>query len=217
MPELTISSVGITAVVQPGDTIVTFTQRHLGDGNRWAEVVENNRLDYPYLVDDPAPYRAQGLRVVGWGETLKVPLPFSRTMRPEDVYGWDIAWQRPTLSLGETGDLLVPPPESATALTVETGLNKLMGRLYRLIATYPGQLPGWPDWGCRIRDYLAYVVDDWSISLGAAELKRALLSDPDVVSVDVTGEYDGKAVRYDVRLEPIPPSEILTFTVSLNL
>lgn len=197
---------GSTVFVQPGDSIVRLAVRHLGEGVRWREIAALNSLEYPYVAEDPHPYRAAGVRVVGPGEPILIPLPGQQTLTHE-VYGTDLAWSQ------LNNQILFQGGNPA----LDRGLPNLAKALYRRLITYPGELPAHPEYGCRLRDHLGQPASEWRISLMALDIKQALLQDGRVVSVRVEGELveEGWA-RFRAAVEPIPPGEAIVINISVT-
>lgn len=205
-----------TVTTHPGDTVVRLAVRHLGDASRWRELVTINRLEPPYVVDDPAPYRAQGRRVLGPHEPLLVPLTpgeagaLSQRENEQNVYGVDLGWndrERNLLFDGERPG-------------IDRGLANLTKALYRRLITRPGELPYHPGYGCMVYQHLGQPATNWRAELAALDVKTALLADPRVRAVRCQASHTPTGeLRITAEVTPVPPSETtlrLDVTIGAN-
>lgn len=201
-----------TAYVLDGDTIFLLAQRHLGSTDRWRDLVITNRLDYPYVVADPEPWRAANQRVLTISDPILIPgqgaaAPLTQEQAEARAYGITLAWSAATL------DLL---PEGVR-LGLDRGVRNLQKALYRRLITRPGQLPAHPEYGCRAAQHLGHPATSWRARLAALDVQAALERDPRVQSTTVTAEHTPEGeLRVSARVTPIPPSETFTLGVTIG-
>ncbi len=197
--------------VKQFDDIRRLAQQLLGDLHRWRELVAINRLEYPYIVSDPAQHL--GKRVLRPGDRLLYPgrpvqqlTPASAQSAEADAYGRD-------LRLSRDGHLV--PIGGSLALV--TGLENLEHALYRRINTPLGGLPAHPrTYGHLAKQYVGAVGEPESLTLIALEFERCIRRDSRVASVEVSGAYDGaKIATTRSRVTPHPPGRELVLEESL--
>jgi len=188
--------------IRDGDEIHRLAHRLLGDFRRWPELVTLNRLDPPYIADDPAPYLARGLRVLGPGDRLlypdygTAPQPPSLPDAEAETYGRDLLLSQGYLTL--TGG----------TLAMVQGLENLRGALERRLNTRLGELPAHPDtYGHLLHQYLGRAAGDVELRYILLEAERCIRQDPRVSAIlSLEGELlDGEHVRVTAYIEPLPP------------
>jgi phage baseplate assembly protein W len=165
----------LMATVQPGDTIQSVSYRELGTSTRWQELVSANGLVYPYL-DFSGPNGAKdsiydGMSVLGKGDTIKLPSTAGDVI-PTDPIGTDMS---------EAGDVGV----------LVGGIENLRGALLRRLRTPKGYLPHHPTYGSNVPNYLGKPLTPSLVLSLRAEVRRALLEDPRIISVDRVGVKAG--------------------------
>ncbi len=185
--------------IREGDEPHRLAHRLLGDFRRWTELIELNRLDPPYIANDPAPYRAQGLRVLGPGDRLLYPYagaaaPVGEEDAEAETYGRDLLLQGGYLAL-----------MGGTAAMVR-GLENLRLALERRLRTRLGELPAHPDlYGHLFHQYVGRAGGEAELRYILLEAERVIRQDPRVAGVRLGGELLGEHVRLRAYVEPIPP------------
>ncbi|RTG94093.1 hypothetical protein CSW25_04145 [Thermus scotoductus] len=186
--------------IREGDEPHRLAHRLLGDFRRWTELVELNRLDPPYIANDPAPYRARGLRVLGPGDRLLYPYagavePVGEEDAEAETYGRDLLLQRGELAL------------MGGTVAMVRGLENLRGALERRLRTRLGELPAHPDtYGHLLHQYVGRAGGEAELRYILLEAERVIRQDPRVAGVRLEGELlDGEHVRVLAYVEPIPP------------
>ncbi|WP_027894462.1 hypothetical protein [Calidithermus chliarophilus] len=186
--------------VQQGDSIHRLAQALLGDFRRWRELAELNGLDHPYVVDDPAPWRAEGRRVLGPGDTLYYPsdaLPSPRRRVGADLeaqtYGTDLAMQ---------GGHLV---WIGGSLSMVSGLDNLKQALTHRLNTPQGNLPAHPGYGHALKQYLGRVGGGDEAALVRLEAQRVLNQDRRIAASSAAVEFADSAAHIRAEVIPLTP------------
>jgi phage baseplate assembly protein W len=198
--------------VQPGDTILRLAQRHLGSSDRWREIATVNRLAYPYVVEDPAPWRAAGATVLAPGDIVLIPLapdavPVTQEQGEQIAYGIDLGWSESTFDLVREGN----------RLALDRGVKNLAKALYRRLVTRPGELPAHPTYGCMAYQHLGHPMTEWRARLAALDVATALRQDPRVLAASVEVEYVPPGeLRATAVVTPIPPAETFTLIATIG-
>lgn len=189
--------------VRAGDRIEWLASQLLGDVRRWRELVLLNRLDAPYLADDPEPYRVQGLRVFGPGDRLAYQGPEQTlTELGPTLFEAEVAAYGRDLKL-EDG-YLVPLGGS---LAMVAGRDNLHAALRRRMTTALGGLPAHPSsYGHRFRQYVGTLGGAQEMELLRLEGESVLLQDSRVASAEVALQLEGNLVRLEATVEPVTPS-----------
>jgi LysM repeat protein len=102
------------ATVQPGDTLWALAARHLGDGNRWAEIYDLNRG----VIPDPNVIEVgQVLRLPGDPQPSLATDPWAsvRSAWESVRQGWSAGWQALDAQASGLYDAIVAAPESYRA------------------------------------------------------------------------------------------------------
>ncbi|GAA6747457.1 hypothetical protein [Thermus brockianus] len=198
--------------LRQGDDLRRLAQRLLGDFRRWTELVRLNRLDPPYVADDPTPYRAQGLRVLGPGDRLlypgspaEPPAGLAALDAEAEAYGRDLAL--------EGGYLLFLGQNPALV----QGLENLRAALERRLLTRLGELPAHPEiYGHLMEQYVGQAAGEAELGYILLEAERCLRQDPRVAGLTLAGELvDREHVRLTAWVEPVPPGT--PFALSLEV
>lgn len=183
------------------DRLELLAYRLLGDVRQWRELAELNRLDPPYIADDPTPFRASGLRVMGPGDLLAYP---GDTPEPPPVSPYEADAEAYGRDLRLEGGYVVPQGGS---LALVVGKENLLAALIRRLNTGIGGLPAHPDsYGTRFREYLGILGGTQETELIRLEAEATLLQDRRVEQAAVAATGAENAVRLDISVTPIDPS-----------
>lgn len=197
------------AYVHSGDTIILLAQRHLGSSLRWRELATLNNLDAPYIADNPAPHRAQGLTVLGPGDTLTLPgmPPGTPLDAEEQTYGIDLGWdQAHYAAMVEAG-----------IWHLDRGVRNLAKAIYRRLVTRYGELPAHPDYGSALHEHLGEPASRWRAQLAATDAKHACLQDNRVQAVEAEAEYlPNGELRVTLGVTPIPPGQTFMLPIVIH-
>ena len=63
-----------THIISQGETIQSIAQLEIGDINSWRDIVVQNDLQYPYIVDTTAEKLTNIEHLVTWGDKLIIPI-----------------------------------------------------------------------------------------------------------------------------------------------
>jgi phage baseplate assembly protein W len=195
----------------PGDTLASVAARVLGDSALWPSLVSINNLDYPYLDfsdtfggPDPA-YAAAGLKVLGAGNQLKIPLPVSPGVvaLAQDPFGTDL--QDTQLLHGGS-----PKPVSLIG-----GFPNLSAAIVRRLLTPIGKIPWHPDYGSTLKSMLGSPSSLANVESIENEVSRCILSDPRILSIqNMTASLDGNTVSIEALLLTSKGQMNLTFPIA---
>lgn len=185
-------------LVLQGDRIERIAARLYGDINRYRELVQFNNLDYPYLDDHPAPYRAQGLRVLGIGDALYYPLegiPSQATPSAVDLeaeaYGRDLHLIHGQIVL------------QGGTLGLIAGLDNLNDALQRRLNTPLGNLPAHPrSYGHNLGQYVGLTGTPLDAALMLTEAERCIRQDPRVEGLEIRLHQEGNRVTLEPLIHP---------------
>lgn len=177
---------------QHGDTLQRVALREFGEAGRWAELAHLNDLIPPYITDDPG---EAGDKVLLSGQVIMVPAATPSATQETDaerVYGRDVFLHRGAFVV-ESGDF-----------QLVAGIKNLSQALKHRIATTPGDLMFYGDYGCRIRLLLGKVSNSAAVLLAAQYVQTAIEDDPRVAQVSRTeSEAVGDVIRVDAEAIPI--------------
>ncbi len=187
----------LRAPIAPGDTLQALAARILGDEARWYELAKINGLVWPYIDTsgaggrpDPSLLSIFG-KVVGVGDTLAIPMPWTTAPPPLDPIGVDLQEN------GMLGELV-------------RGQADLAGAYLRRLRTPRGYLPHRPTYGSRLHTFIGKPATVGTVLDIRREIGITLLQDPrtlEVVSVAADLQTDAVVTRSTVKT-PLGPVEI---------
>lgn len=195
-----------------GEDLQRLAVRLLGDRSRWRELAELNGLEYPYIANDPTPYRSHGLKVLGPGDKLYYPgstsaPPYNPDQAEMQTYGEDL------LLAGHwpCGGYL---QFAESELQMTSGLPNLADALERRLNTPLGGLPAHPfSYGQAFKDYLGGAGDATMLEYVRLEAGRTIAQDTRVAAVPVLdARLENQAVFIHAQVTPITPG-VLTLDV----
>ena len=155
-----------------GDTLRFIAFREMGDANRWRELVFLNRLEHPYLTNDP---KEASESVILTGSPIKVPVVEGLNNNRIDadyVYARDVKLDGRQLQASASGDL-----------ELCAGVDNLNQQLRHRVITPRGQMVHHPSYGCYIWRLLGGTNGYIAGLLGSDYVKAALEADYRVKSV----------------------------------
>jgi phage baseplate assembly protein W len=176
-----------------GDTLQRVALRELGDASKWTTLVALNKLQPPYLTDDPT---AVTDYVVLNGTThLVLPATSAASAQPDPaaVFGTD-------LLLTADGFLSITSADFDTV----SGVENLSQALRNALATDQGELLFHPTYGTLIRRILGKVAGPTAQQLAAEYAKSTVAADARIKQVDsATATTVGTAITVTVQAETV--------------
>lgn len=170
---------------QYGDTLRAVALREMGDAGRWPDLVYLNKLQPPYLTNDPA---EAGPTVLFMGQKIKVPTIDGiggSGVDADRVYGRDVGLTNKRIGATTAGDL-----------DVFSGVANLHQQMVHRVLTPKGQLAFHPKYGSFVHRLLGSKNGPISSLLAADYVRSALESDYRVRSVQSSkAEVSGDALR----------------------
>lgn len=191
--------------VQQHDDIRGLAHKLLGDQARWRELVELNKLEYPFISNT----EVTGKRVLTIGNTLIYPGRPVATLTTEFLestqYGRDLKLEK--------GYLVV----QGHSLAVITGIENLKVSLERRIATKKGGLPAHRNtYGNGAFQYIGEVADEINEAFVKLELDKIPLQDSRIESVETSeSRFDVDALTYEAVTFPKEPGVVIKSQVQL--
>jgi phage baseplate assembly protein W len=158
--------------IQNGDTLQKIAAREVGDANVWRDLININKLTYPYLTGDPT---AASATVKMYGQMIAVPaasVQISSELDPDLVFKTDIDLTGGNLSDNGAGDLL----------TI-SGVANYKQAISNRLATEQKELIFHLAYGCALRALLGTVNGPTAATLAAQYVKAAVQADPRTASV----------------------------------
>jgi phage baseplate assembly protein W len=195
----------VEVFANPGDTLASIAGRVLGDSTQWPKLASINNLDYPYLdfsgplgAPDPS-FAAAGLKVLGSGASIKMPLPSAQgnVAIAFDPFGTD---------LQDSQAVSGSPPDEALI----GGLNNLGAAIIRRLLTPKGKIPWHPEYGSLLPTFIGTPQELNYIDSIELETEQCILSDPRILSVQsVEANIEGNSVQIQASvLTPLGPLNI---------
>jgi hypothetical protein len=175
-PGRTVSPSRPTAVgISAGDTLASISNHHLGSSSRWTDLVNVNNLEFPYL-DFSGPNGTPdasyvGMRVLGAGSILKLPLP--------------IPTGTVALAVDPIGTDLPDAPDAANVL--QGGTVNLAASAIRRLITPQGRIPWHPLYGSRLKKRIGTAQTLASVVSCQKEVIATLKFDKRILNVGIVG------------------------------
>lgn len=206
--------------VRQGDTIESISHRIFGIAGRWKEIVELNRLDYPY-IDTSGAIISEGKNVAVIGSRLVIALlpgdsiadsvfvDVERKRNIDDIlFGIDIA-------LTSDGDIAVDNGRADFALVA--GGKNLQQAIWMRFMSYLGELSYHPEYGTGLHKLIGEKLNIISAAKAKIESSRTILSDPRVRSIKSLVVYsDGEPrLAVDTVIEAIGESSNVPLNIVL--
>jgi phage baseplate assembly protein W len=170
--------------VKQGDSVEFIAKLIFGSASRWKEIVELNRLDYPYIDTTPGASIPATKTIAILGSRLLIALlpgdsvvddVFVDTERHKDIYeilfGSDIA-------LTEDGDIAID--NSRSDFAIASGGKNLGQALLMKLKSFMGELVYHPNYGTTLHDLIGERLDIISASKANLEVRRTIYTDPRV-------------------------------------
>ncbi|MHA0048649.1 DUF2634 domain-containing protein [Deinococcus sp. PEB2-67] len=191
-------------VVQPGETIVGLSSRLTGSPDNWRTLAQLNSLRAPYVAAQASPGVLGPGSVILYHSSVQTVTPTNAAELEALTYKRDL-----TLS---GGDLVL----SGGTPVIAVGLSNLERALTRRLRHALGSHPFHPTtWGSLLRTHVGSVADEARIALIETDARRALLADPRVALVEVSGEWSDDLLDLTCTVTPIPPGSAFTFEVRI--
>jgi hypothetical protein len=186
-----------------GDTMQRLAARELGDASLWTSLVDLNRLQDPYLTDDPSQVTAY-VRLTG--SFLVAPAPSMQVNTRTDaslIFGTDMLLQTGLLSDDGNGDF-----------ALVTGVPNLVQALCDALKTAKKEILFHLSYGGGLKKYLGRKGTPALITLAEKIVQECLEADDRVQSVvQVQVSLQGNAMPVYAVVQPIVGSTISFNTV----
>lgn len=220
-------------IVQQGDTLQTIAQRYYNDVSAWIDLIEFNRLEYPYIVDSPELKKDNLEHLVTYGDTIIIPQESELTdynlgritnkdkeLMLELSFGRDldvITGSNEYLTSGTYDDILgLTQDNQHKDLNTLGGIDNMKQVLTMRLLTAKGSHLLHPEYGSDLHLLFGYAVPEQA-TLVELEVIRCLLRDTRVQSVSIVdyeikgNTYNGK---FDVQLQG--EDDLLTFVLNAD-
>ncbi|QYC50998.1 baseplate protein [Staphylococcus phage PG-2021_40] len=220
-------------IVQQGDTLQTIAQRYYNDVSAWIDLIEFNRLEYPYIVDSPELKKDNLEHLVTYGDTIIIPQESELTdynlgritnkdkeLMLELSFGRDldvITGSNEYLTSGTYDDILgLTQDNQHKDLSTLGGIDNMKQVLTMRLLTAKGSHLLHPEYGSDLHLLFGYAVPEQA-TLVELEVIRCLLRDTRVQSVSIVdyeikgNTYNGK---FDVQLQG--EDDLLTFVLNAD-
>lgn len=176
-----------------GDSLQRLALRELGDAAQWTTIVALNKLQPPYLTDDPT--QASEYVLLNGEGYIVVPAATAAASQPDPgaVFGVDIKLS-PDGLLGTSGN----------DFQIVGGLDNLVQALENALATEQGELLFHPSYGTLIRRILGKTVGPTANQLAAEYAKTTVAADPRIAQVSsATATASGDSISVVVQAETV--------------
>ncbi|WBF82174.1 baseplate wedge subunit [Mammaliicoccus virus vB_MscM-PMS2] len=220
-------------IVQQGDTLQTIAQRYYNDVSAWIDLIEFNRLEYPYIVDSPELKKDNLEHLVTYGDTIIIPQESELTdynlgritnkdkeLMLELSFGRDldvITGSNEYLTSGTYDDILgLTQDNQHKDLSTLGGIDNMKQVLTMRLLTAKGSHLLHPEYGSDLHLLFGYAVPEQA-TLVELEVIRCLLRDTRVQAVSIVdyeikgNTYNGK---FDVQLQG--EDDLLTFVLNAD-
>ena len=205
--------------VKQGDSIELISRLVFGDAARWKEIVELNRLDYPYINTTFGAIIPTTKTVAIIGSRLLIALlpgdsiadgVFADIERNQDIYeilfGIDIA-------ITKDGDIAVDG--SRSDFSAISGGDNLGQALFMKLVSFKGELVYHPNYGTTLHELLGERMNIITTSKINLESRRVIYTDPRVGTIkELKVRGDG---QLEVRVDAVVSAIGSEKTVPLNM
>ena len=203
--------------ISDGDTLRQIARRELGSADQWWLLANFNQLDYPFIDTSGAIY--PGKKVLGLGATLLLvkdtedPSVKRASIQAEPdqyalLFGAD-------LLLSSSGDLQI---NAATGdWQTVTGLDNLVGAIYRRLQTRTGIYPYHPEYGSNLEVHIGQAGDPAEATAVRLDAIQTLLNDPRIVAVrKVELVFTDDHVDVNILSEVIGANSVVPMNIVLS-
>lgn len=185
-------------LTQHGDSLQRVAARELRDASKWNTIVALNKLQPPYLTDDPA--LASSNVILNGSTYLVLPATSAVYAKPDptSVFGTD-------LLLSPDGFLSTSNGDFATV----TGIANLEQALSNALDTDQGELLHHPLYGTLVRRILGKVVGPTAQQLAAEYAKATVGADARIQQIDsAIATTVGDSISVKVQAESIVGDQV---------
>lgn len=221
-------------VVTYGDTMQSIAQEHLGNMQRWTELVEFNDLRYPYIVDSVEEKMENPNHLKTIGDTLLLKVredaqsDLISQLRRVNEYDQEEIY---ALALGKDLDILPRPKEFGApgwdsetlemksnnqgSISTARGIQNLKQALYIRLITPVGSYVGHPSFGSNLHMYLGKKNTEENAALLDIEIERTLRTDGRVTQVEFVGHrLKSNSYEASFKVHSITLEEAFEFVVA---
>lgn len=220
-------------IVQHGDTLQTIAQRYYNDVGAWIDLIEFNKLEYPYIVDSPEEKKENLEHLVTYGDTIIIPQESELTdynlgritnkdkeMMLELSFGRDldtISGDYDYLSEGTYDEIMgLTHDKQHKDIGTVSGIDNMRQVLTMRLLTPKGSHLLHPEYGSDLHLLFGYAVPEQA-TLVELEVIRCLMRDTRVQNVGIIN-YEIKENTYkgqfEVQLQG--EEELLTFVLNAD-